>query len=136
MIGRIVSRFLQIDLALLKLEDSEVFTNSGFENADFPSGLRYQRLRRTTSLTLFTTVYLDSAFTDSIAGMFLAPAFRKIPSDDADAQGMRWIKTVWLYNSTEGGWDILSGTCGSHIFTADGDVVGTFWSQGTRPGWS
>lgn len=126
-IGELIMEVSHTDIALVKLQDTETFSNNTFQsdNSTIPQHTRLEKLVRVQGRQRFELVYLDSPDTGLIDGSFMATSFMAIPSDDNSPE-QQWVFTTWIYLGQDSAIELPEGMCGSAIWNDDGDVLGFF----------
>lgn len=120
-IGELIMGVGHTDIALVKLHQSEHFTNTTFHNTLMDKSVPLKRLAPCKQGDL---LYLDSPNTGCIDGTVKWAGRRRFPSDDPTEHN--WVLTTWIYMGQESAWQLPEGMCGSAIWMGNGDVVGFF----------
>lgn len=125
--GRAISELItpigRTDIALVKLFQSEHFTNTTFQSTLLDESVRLQRLAVAKRRDI---IYLDSPDTGCIEGQVNYSSRRIIPSDDPFSVEQEWLFTFWTYMGQDSSTNLPNGMCGSAIWKTNGDVVGFF----------
>jgi hypothetical protein len=125
LIGKIMHRFPDSDIALVQLEKNIKFDNKTFGNVDNPEGTVPSRIA-TTSL-FFDNIDMNNPFSGYCVGQILAPGVR------VEGSGLM-IQHYWVIMDASSDQGPIDGSCGSAILNDDGEVVGffRFKKQGSR----
>ncbi|EXJ55875.1 hypothetical protein A1O7_08806 [Cladophialophora yegresii CBS 114405] len=124
-VGELVMEVSHTDIALVKLKDTEKFSNITFESDRIPEPIQLKQLAPTASCPRFSLVCLDSPDTGFIEGQFMWSSFQAIPSDDESAE-QDWVFTTWSYMGQDAAMKFPEEMCGSSIWSEDGNVLGFF----------
>ncbi len=124
-IGELIREVPHTDVALVKLRDTESFSNVTFQNDDTPQPIQLKKLVWTQERRTGDTVYIDSPDTGCIEGTFMKTSFQAVPSDDGSPE-QHWVFTAWCYGGQDSAINLPEGMCGSAIWSKDGDVWGFF----------
>ncbi|KAK3348912.1 hypothetical protein B0T25DRAFT_458513 [Lasiosphaeria hispida] len=124
-IGELVMEVSHTDVALVKLRDTETFSNTTFENGENTQPIQLNRLGSVKGRQRFELVCLDSPDTGLLDGSFMATSYQAIPSD-GNGPSQQWVLTSWIYRGQGSGQDLPDGICGSSIWNEEGEVLGFF----------
>ena len=125
-IGELIYEVTHTDIAMVKLEPHEKFVNVTFESDYITQPIQLKQLAQADKLRKGDAVVLDSPDTGCIDGIFQAPAYQRVPTDDPTESKQHWVLTTWYYMGQDSGLNLQAGMCGSAIWTEEGDVVGFF----------
>ncbi|KAK3363877.1 hypothetical protein B0T25DRAFT_597419 [Lasiosphaeria hispida] len=125
-IGKLIMEISHTDIALVKLQDTETFSNMTFQSDNSPNQIQLKKLVRVKSRQLYNIVSLDSPNTGFINGSYIGTrSFQAVPNDDNSPE-LEWILTTWFYMGQQSGINLPEGMCGSAIWNEDGDIFGFF----------
>ncbi|KAH8879311.1 hypothetical protein GQ53DRAFT_849711 [Thozetella sp. PMI_491] len=113
------------DIALVKLLDTETFSNVSFQNTMMPQPIQLKKFVSAKTYGHFSPIFLNSPNTNLINDTFMLTSFQTIPNDDNSIE-QQWIFTVWVYSGQDSAINLPEGMCGSAIWDEDGDVLGFF----------
>lgn len=122
-VGRIVDRIPETDIALISLSHDKHYENETF-SGDVVGGtidsIRIQGVR-TTDLRHGDVVSMNNPFTGYVDGLYVGTEFSRIPTDEATTD---WTTVNWVYFGN--GIEPVNGSCGSAILDENGYVVSFF----------
>ena len=125
-IGNLIMEVTHTDIALVKLLDTEKFSNVTFQNEIMPEPVQLKRLASVDDHRSGDPVFLDSPDTGCISGTLMRSSYQRGPSDDHGLPDQNWIYTTWYYMGQDSANALPDGICGSAIWCEDGDVIGFF----------
>ncbi|KAK2802807.1 hypothetical protein FQN50_007213 [Emmonsiellopsis sp. PD_5] len=129
-IGDLAMEVPHTDIALVKLRDTETFSNITFQNDILPDSIQLKRLASAKDLLAGECVFLDSPDTGCLAGNFMMTSFQRVASSTTEQQQQQqeeqWVFTIWDYMGQDSASDLPDGMGGSAIWNEDGDVLGFF----------
>ena len=126
-IGELTMELAYTDLALVKLHDTEKFSNTMFQTEQTPEPVQLKRLVELSGGgTGINSILIDSPDTGCIDGTFVTTSFCRIPSDDVIVPEQQWIFSIWNYMGQDSADSLRDGICGSPIWTEAGEVLGFF----------
>ncbi|KAK2777182.1 hypothetical protein FQN52_003207 [Onygenales sp. PD_12] len=124
-IGELIMEITHTDIALVKLRDTETFSNVTFQNDILPDSIQLKRLTSAKNLKIGDSVFLDSPDTGCLAGNFLMTSFQRVASTtEQQPQEEQWVFTIWDYMGQDSADTLPEGMAGSAIWNEDGDVLG------------
>ncbi|KAK4466220.1 hypothetical protein QBC42DRAFT_329279 [Cladorrhinum samala] len=126
-IGELIMEVAHTDVALVKLQDTETFSNITFESDDVPitKHIQLTRFVPTKNRRRFELIYLDSPDTGLIEASLILSSYQAIPIDDNSPE-QYWVLTNWYYNGQDSGVNLPEGMCGTAIWNKEGEVLGFF----------
>ncbi len=124
-IGEIIMEISHTDIGLVKLLDTESFSNITFQNNNIMRSIQLKKLVRAKECRGGDPVCLDSPDTGFIDGTFMTTSFQAIPSD-GNSPAQNWVFTALFYGGQDSAIKLPEGMCGSAIWNEDGDVLGFF----------
>lgn len=125
-IGELIMEVAHTDVALVKLNKDEAFTNMAFESDILPMPTQFKKFDIAKDVQKGEFVYLDSPDTGLIDGTYIGNARRRVPNDDPSQPEQEWIFVKWVYMGQDSGENLPDGMCGSAIWKEDGSVLGFF----------
>ncbi|KAG5305338.1 hypothetical protein I7I50_05702 [Histoplasma capsulatum G186AR] len=124
-IGELIREVAHTDVALVKLRETEKFSNVTFQNSILES-IQLKRLASAKGPPEENTIYLDSPDTGCVLGSLLMTSFQRVPIDDSFQPNQQWVFTIWNYMGQDISSTLPERICGSAIWNGDGDVLGFF----------
>ncbi|KIW18100.1 hypothetical protein PV08_02387 [Exophiala spinifera] len=124
-IGELIMEVTHTDIALVKLQDEETFSNTTFQNDLTPEPVQLKKFVRCEEYQRQSIIHLDSPDTGFIDGQYMAPSYKAIPVDEGLPK-LKWVSTTWYYMGEDSGTNLPAGMCGSAIWDEDGNVLGFF----------
>jgi len=124
-IGELIMEVSHTDIALVKLQNTETFSNVTFQNNIIPEPIQLKKLVSAKNWKLISDICLDSPDTGFIDGQFMWTAFQAIPYNDNSPE-LQWVHTTWSYMGQDSAINLPEGMCGSAMWNEDGDVLGFF----------
>jgi hypothetical protein len=124
-IGDLIMQVSHTDIALVKLQDAETFSNVTFQNHRTPEPIQLKRMVSAQNYQRFGLICLDSPDTGFIDGQFMLSSYQATPSGDNSPE-QEWVLTTWSYMGQDSAENLPEGMCGSAIWNEDGDVLGLF----------
>lgn len=118
LVGRVVQRFPDFDVALIELETDLTYLNKTFGSEFQPDGITPAGLSICDSpdLRRFDELSMNNPYTGSAAGQVTGLAAR--------VGSTSYVRHTWTEFENKGG--LVGGSCGSPVMKPDGIVVGFF----------
>ncbi|KAK3363871.1 hypothetical protein B0T25DRAFT_470095 [Lasiosphaeria hispida] len=124
-IGELIMEISHTDITLVKLQDTETFSNMTFQSNNSPNQIQLKKLVPVKGRQRYEEVSLDSPDTGLINGSLVVTSFQAVPSDN-NSPVLQWVFTTWIYGGQDSAINLPEGMCGSAIWNEDGDVLGFF----------
>jgi hypothetical protein len=137
-VGELIMEVTHTGIGLVKLADTERFSNVTFQSESISESTRLKKLSSVKKLQVGDFVYLDSPDTGSLEGSFMGSSFQRIPVDDHSNPQQRipdddhsnpqqlWVFTAWVYMGQGSASTLPDSMCGSTIWTSKGEVIAFF----------
>lgn len=123
-VGHVVRRLADTDIALVKLRDGINFENHTFQSADEPDGVLLKGIRDPFELRLFDILSMENSFSGLIDTQYLGVNMVRITPPDATEH--LWVRQLWIWCGQDRDKSPIAGSCGSVIYDQDGHVVAFF----------
>jgi hypothetical protein len=123
-IGRVVDRIGDTDIALVKLRHDIQFENRTFKSDEEPAGVWFKTIKDLFQMRRYDKIAMDNSFTGLIDGQYIAVAMQRIR--DTDSTKHLWVEQNWLWFGQDPAKVPREGSCGSAIYDEDGDVIAFF----------
>ncbi|KIY01857.1 uncharacterized protein Z520_01995 [Fonsecaea multimorphosa CBS 102226] len=124
-VGELVMEVSHTDIALVKLRDTETFSNVMFHDELIEQPTQLNKFISAKKYRRSDSVYLRSPNTGFIEGRFSWSSFQAVPGDDYSSK-QEWIFTTWSYLGQDSAIKLHGGMCGSTIWDEAGNVLGFF----------
>ncbi|KAJ4688880.1 hypothetical protein HRR80_000248 [Exophiala dermatitidis] len=126
-IGELITEVSHTDIALVKLANTETFSNVTFQNDVIPEPIQLRRLLPASQRQKIRDVCLDSPDTGFIEGQLMCSARERVSCDVIDGPPeQNWIATTWSYMGQDVADNLPEEICGSAMWDVDGNVLGFF----------
>lgn len=125
-VGELIMKVTDTDIGLMKLADTESFSNVTFQSESISESVPLKRLGSVKKLQVGGFIYLGSPDTGSLEGSFMRSSFQRMPIDDRSAPEQPWVFTAWVYMGQGSASTLPDSMCGSAIWTSKGEVIGFF----------
>ncbi|KAK2796240.1 hypothetical protein FQN50_009630 [Emmonsiellopsis sp. PD_5] len=126
-VGTVMMKLPHTDISLVRLHPDVHFVNECFENSlgeDTP--IRLKRFEKSANIPIGCPVYMNNPFTGYSEGTYGPWGRLRVPSDDPNEPGQRWIRTRWAYLGQGSSEHMVDGVSGSPLWNREGNVVGFF----------
>ncbi|KAL2408196.1 hypothetical protein ABEF95_002454 [Exophiala dermatitidis] len=126
-IGELIMEVSHTDIALVKLANTETFSNVTFQNDAIPEPIQLRRLLPASQRQKIRDICLDSPDTGFIEGQLMCSARERVSCDVIDGSPeQQWIATTWSYMGQGAADNLPEEMCGSAMWDVDGNVLGFF----------
>lgn len=125
-IGEVLHRIRDTDIALVKLKGNISFENEIFQSELEPDGVSLRGIKDPFEIKRFDLISMDNPFTGLIDGQFLAVARTRLPTN-AHSQHT-WVEQLWQWLGQNSNAIPVDGSCGSSLWDSDGYVICFFRS--------
>lgn len=120
-LGKVIHRIEDTDIALAKVEENIVFENRTFQNQVEPGGVFLRGIKDPFQLKYFDMISMDNPYTGLIDGQFLTVGLKRAPSGVPTKK--LWVEQLWQWYGQDTSATPLEGCCGSALWDMDGSVI-------------
>ncbi|GAM33385.1 hypothetical protein TCE0_004r00242 [Talaromyces pinophilus] len=123
-IGHVVRRLADTNIALVKLCDDIKFENRTFQSDDEPDGVLLKGIRDPYERWRYDALSMENSFTGLIDAQFLG--VNRIRVTTSDLTEHLWVNQLWAWSGQDPDKYPVAESCGSAIYDQDGNIVAFF----------
>ena len=121
-IGQASIRLGGTDISLMSLYPGIAYSTDVVSSNDDPTTPKtaFRALRHPDTIKIHETVWMDNPYMGRQEGIIIGVEYLTMP-EDGPGSANQWTTAMWIQTSKP-----KDGSCGSILYTAEGDVVGFF----------